>query len=73
MRRPRTVLRLVAFQLGISGIQEIHEKMRSYHKGIDPAGPYFSSRNESEVISEGFSRVLSWDPTGVSHPTIAKD
>ena len=43
MRRPRTVFSLVIFQLGFSGIPEIHEKTVKSRSGSDPVGPCFGT------------------------------
>ena len=43
MRRPHPLFPLVIFQLGFSGIPEIHERMRNRIYRNDPAGPCFGT------------------------------
>ena len=43
MRRPDTVFPLLAFQLGFSGIPEIHEKTAKSRSVSDPVGPCFGT------------------------------
>ena len=43
MRRLHPVFPLLAFQLGFSGIPEIHEKTAKSRSGSDPVGPCFGT------------------------------